>query len=692
MEDKKPIVSTRDFRFEEDVYVRLCDSAGKGQLEEMKTLIKEAIPYGARIGTTTFCPPPKYHLKSPLVEAAQKGHLNVVRYLLETYSDVIDINCGATIQTKIQKIYTHNVPPLIAASISGNLELVEYFVAQGADLHKLSLTRATPLRMASFYGYTDIMEYLIDRGVDINKANCTGSGPLLVAAHNGGPEAVKFLLEKGANVDQRNLEGYTAFHEACQRGKFEVVQLLLESNLSPLFATSSNFTDLDYITCPLYLAAGAGHSKIVSLLFDHKDCPLECKVNANLLLCTANMEHSIYEENVDFEEELAKTRELWLKALQMKEDHGIVIAYPLQRKEYGQRVEIDTKDQLESVWNTPEFLETELYIQCLLIRDRLLGVNDQSLIECLIRRGAYFSEQGWFKEAEGIWERGMQVEMHVSEVECSHPEYGYCGGVQSNIEGDLDDFVGALGLMYASQYVPSHDRYIQFGLAALTYLERLSNKADSEIINNKKILKLLLKIVYLKVRSCCNTATADGAPTASKLAKDPLIKELVAKHLFLVTDGDTLLHVAIDALQVLPFSEENFATLYLSANVCVYIEALLMAGADEAINTMSTFSGDMPIHRVAYYLDYHKELFQLLVNYGAHPDTVNREGKTMMGFFTKSVFYEALRGPLSLYCCVANAVVRYSLPYQSIGLPRHVVCYVDTHNSESIKITKDTYF
>ena len=677
-----------DFRFKEDVFVRLCDLAGNGQLQELKTLLKEAIPNGVKLGPTTFCPPPKYHLKAPFVQAAQGGHHSVVRYLLETHSDIIDIDCGATIQTKIQKIYTHNVPPLIAAATSGNLELVKYLVEKGADLHKLSLTRATPLRMASFYGYTDIMEYLIECGVDIDKANCVGSGPLLVAAHNGGPEAVKLLLEKGASIHQRTIEGYTVFHEACQRGKLEVVKLLLEYNLLPLFATSANSTDSGYIPCPLYLAASAGHSEIVDLLLEHKDCPLQCAVDAYLLLGTSKIEYPTHDDETSIiEEEVVITaiQELWLKALQIKEKNSIEIVYPPQRMEYSQSVEISTTDQLESLWDTPEFLEMEIYIQCLLIRDRVLGINDQSLIECLMRRGLDFCQMEWFKEAEGIWERAIQVEMHLSEVECSHLEYGYCDGLQTNIEGDLNDFVEGVQLMHKYQYVPNHDRYIQFGLAALQCLERasLANKADSETINYRKALILILKLVYFKVGHHHRKAKKP----IEQLSSDPLIKELVTKYLF-CTDGNTLLHLAIDIVSPLP---QNRPALP-AKDVCVFIEVLLMAGADEAVNIISVVSGDMPLHATPYFVEHCRELVQLLVRYGAHPDAVNSEGYAMMRLMNKQAFYEFLRGPLSLYCIVSNAIVKYALPYHSIGLPQHVVRYVDMHNHKSITMTKDTYF
>ena len=681
--------TAEDFRFTEDVYTRVCELAGKGELQELKGLLKRAIPKGAKLGPTTFCPPPKYHLKSPLVEAAHEGHQKVVRYLLETYPGIIDINCGATILTKVHKIYSHNVPPINAAASSGNLELVKYLVEKGADLHKLSRTRATPLRMASFFNHTDIMEYLIKCGADVNRANCIGSGPLHAAAYNGGAEAIKLLLEKGADVHQYTIRGHTVLHEACRRGKLEVVRFLLKNNFPPLFTTSANSTNSGYIPCPLYIAASAGHSKIVDLLLEHKDCPLQCAVDAYLLLGTSYIEFDI-DEDVNGELELTKIRELWLKALQIKEKNSIEIAYPPQRKEYSQSVEINTTDHLKSIWDGPEFLETEIYIQSLLIQDRVLGINDQSLIECLTRRGIDFCQLECFKEAEGIWERAIQVEMHLSEVECSHPEYGYCDGLQTNIEGDLNDFVEGVQLMYIKQYIPNHDQYIQFGLTALMYFERLSNKVDIEI-SNEKALMAILKLIFYKVAGCHSKAneSIDQSQLSSKLASDPLMKELVANYLF-YSEGNTLLHLAIDVILDMNPDRLIVKKWYIE-NARVFVEALLKAGTDQVINFRSTASGDMPIHRAFHKVYHFLDLLGLLVEYGAHPDAINSHRFTML-MLTKSELYKILHGPLSLYCIVANAIVGHSLPYQSVGLPQHVVDFVDMHNFESIKIIKDAYF
>ena len=74
----------------------------------------------------------------------------------------------------------------------------------------------------------------------------------------------------------------------------------------------------------------------------------------------------------------------------------------------------------------------------------------------------------------------------------------------------------------------------------------------------------------------------------------------------------------------------------------------------------------------------------MLMKYGAHIDAVNSKGETA---FPRGTF-----GVPSLYCTVANAIVQYSLPYQSIGLPSHAVQFKFIMLHDSTCILSMPYF
>ena len=301
-----------EYRFPERVYKELCEFSRVGKLEEVKRITEVPAEDKRRFGPETLAPDPGLHLHNPLVLAAQFGQLEVVKYLLENYGDVLNINRGATIISKTQKLQTHRVPPLVAACTSNNLALVQYLVSKGADVGCVSLTRATPLRSASYYGYLPIMEYLIELGIDVNVPNCIGSSALLAAAYSGHVDAVKLLLDHGANRDQKTIEGYSVVHEAAVEGKTEVVKLLLDYGMSPQFSLPEPSND-NYVPCPLYLASSCGRQTTAELLMALPECPDSCKVDSYLLLGVYAFLMTGSDQDL---------MENWLKAFEIKNDLG----------------------------------------------------------------------------------------------------------------------------------------------------------------------------------------------------------------------------------------------------------------------------------------------------------------------------------------------------------------------------------
>jgi ankyrin repeat protein len=57
---------------------------------------------------------------------------------------------------------------LIDASKEGNLELVQFVISKGANIHDQD---DYVLRLASSYGYLEIVKYLVENGADIHADN-----------------------------------------------------------------------------------------------------------------------------------------------------------------------------------------------------------------------------------------------------------------------------------------------------------------------------------------------------------------------------------------------------------------------------------------------------------------------------------------------------------------------------------------
>lgn len=58
-------------------------------------------------------------------------------------------------------------------------------VDAGADINHATLTQSTPLRAACFDGRLDIVQYLVKHGADLHKLNKFNNSCLMIAAYKG---------------------------------------------------------------------------------------------------------------------------------------------------------------------------------------------------------------------------------------------------------------------------------------------------------------------------------------------------------------------------------------------------------------------------------------------------------------------------------------------------------------------------
>ncbi|KAM4875037.1 ankyrin repeat and KH domain-containing protein 1 isoform 8-T8 [Thomomys bottae] len=218
---------------------------------------------------------------TPLMEAAREGHEEMVALLLaqganinaqteetqETaltlaccggFSEVADflIKAGADIELGCST-------PLMEASQEGHLELVKYLLAAGANVHATTATGDTALTYACENGHTDVADVLLQAGADLEHESEGGRTPLMKAARAGHLCTVQFLISKGANVNRATANNdHTVVSLACAGGHLAVVELLLAHGSDPTHRLKDGST-------MLIEAAKGGHTNVVSYLLDY---------------------------------------------------------------------------------------------------------------------------------------------------------------------------------------------------------------------------------------------------------------------------------------------------------------------------------------------------------------------------------------------------------------------------------------
>lgn len=117
------------------------------------------LPFSCAASQMFICPQQNNDNETPLHCAAQYGHSQVVRLLLEELTDPTMRN---------NKFET----PLDLAALYGRLEVVKLLLSAHPNLLSCNTKKHTPLHLASRNGHLSVVEVLLDAGMDINYEVC----------------------------------------------------------------------------------------------------------------------------------------------------------------------------------------------------------------------------------------------------------------------------------------------------------------------------------------------------------------------------------------------------------------------------------------------------------------------------------------------------------------------------------------
>lgn len=218
---------------------------------------------------------------TPLMEAAREGHEEIVALLLaqganinaqteETQETALTLACCGGFAEVTDFLVKSGADvelgcstPLMEAAQEGHLELVKYLLSAGANVHASTATGDTALTYACENGHTDVAEALLQAGADLEHESEGGRTPLMKAARAGHLCTVQFLISKGANINQATANNdHTVVSLACAGGHLAVVELLLAKGADPTHRLKDGST-------MLIEAAKGGHTNVVSYLLDY---------------------------------------------------------------------------------------------------------------------------------------------------------------------------------------------------------------------------------------------------------------------------------------------------------------------------------------------------------------------------------------------------------------------------------------
>jgi len=155
--------------------------------------------------------------RTPLLAAAEEGHVEAMRMLLDSKADVnYRDNSG------FHALYLAAGSPDVAE------KAVNFLLANGADMKLANNSGYTPLHNACGSGEVGGIRALLEAKADMNIRSSNGAAPIHAAVINNQPKSLEVLKQFNANLNLPAFGGNTPVHEGVMANNPDIIKKLLE--------------------------------------------------------------------------------------------------------------------------------------------------------------------------------------------------------------------------------------------------------------------------------------------------------------------------------------------------------------------------------------------------------------------------------------------------------------------------------
>ena len=322
-----------------------------------------------------------------LMRACLKGQENIVHMLLSSFKPDLEVLNTITIMNRNDTFVTYDdITVLCAAVVINYFLMVEELIEHGARINHTTRDKSTPIRYACYNGNHVMVRYLVENGADIRMNIDNQETNLALSVRHGYFQVTAYLVDElGCDVNECGNTGRSLLYSAVECKSLELVRFLLDYGLR-------NFPSTNDLMSPLMLAAETRCSEIVEEISIY--CSLLEWIEAEELLGSAFacIEYGPCD--------LRQSYEHYYRALQLRSLHNLPKVLKQSTNEiFNDRQECQTIDQLEELRLNHE----DMYIEALLIRERLLGPTSDKYHASLIYRGIGLMHNAQFHQTLAFW-------------------------------------------------------------------------------------------------------------------------------------------------------------------------------------------------------------------------------------------------------------------------------------------------
>ncbi|XP_071759114.2 protein fem-1 homolog B-like [Centroberyx gerrardi] len=579
---------------------------------------------------------------TPLIIAAKKGHNNVVRLLLDHYQ--VDTELTGTVW--FDGYISGGATALWCAARAGHFKVVRLLVSHHANVNHTTITNSTPLSAACFKGRLDIVRYLVEHEADISITRECSNTCLMIAASEGHTDMVSFLLERGVDPNAKALCGATALYLAAQAGRLDIVRKLVRCQAAMVVCGQG--------MNPLKAAAAWGKADVVELLLTHTDCDLRSRIEALELLGA-----SFANDHVNYD--ILKTYHyLYTAMLERYRRLDDIITKELLPpiEAYGGRSECRTPQELEAIRADPE----ALHMEGLMVRERILGLDNIDMTHPIIYRGAVYATNMEFEQCIKLWLHALHLQQKGNHK--THINLLYFAQVFSKMVY-LEEPVSAMAV---EQVLCCSVLEIQRSMASVEAAPKAELPQAMDDYEFNIFTFLYLACISTKMVCSDKERTRINKQIYNLIKLDPRSRE-----------GSSLLHLAISS---------HMAVEYYTNKVCSFPNAQvtkLLLHCSAQVNAID-HEGNSPLHIIVQYHRPFSDFLTLhaiiisLVEAGAHTDMTNKQKKMALDKSTTGVLKNLLKSHMKmrLKCLAARAVRQHQITYRN-QIPRALEEFMEFH-------------
>ena len=466
---------------------------------------------------------------------------------------------------------------------------------------------------------------------------------LSLAAYKGHCSLVEYLIQRGVDVNQKISCGWTALHACAESNQVNMIDVLLKHG-AKITKNEDNMT-------PLMIPALKGMSDTVEYFVEKTDCSRNDKIDALELLATTFAVMS----NHDLEKAFHYLRKA-MEERYMNKTNTVIKRAQSSVPAYNNWIECWNLCELEAIKTNSEALQME----CLAIRERLLGPGHQDVVDAIADVGASFVNEHEYAKGLKLWHYALKQDREIQTV-CALR------------------FPGILAIM----------------------MERNMEPERTIVLEIFQILSARLRQIMLRIN--------EGNGDKDSLQKS--CEETTIACVYLIgillhigkneDDQHELYQVVYKFIRQKPYLRNGFTPLHMCCSIDTYTsyESLLTivpfpnASLCETFITCGSNVNDMdngnntPLHTVVscfkdYIIDidtFH-EILTCLIESGTHLDIRNKENKTAADIVNIAFVEDIIvaNREFSLKCLAATAIRKTDVQYKGI-VPRDLQKFVELH-------------